>query len=196
MEAHQAKRSMMWFHGTKAAIFLLASAMSASAQQSGDVFGDATNNIKIHVASGFVCPTKIGLFQRDAVGERDPKTSADFCSYSALDGVYGTITLTPLSGPYDPKTALVPEFQEQEATGGKVIGEATGRFGGASVYTRSYGTSNLGDMRYRVQFAASAVGQWAVQVTMEYASPRDDAVKQDFLDAVYDEAVHRLGGAK
>jgi hypothetical protein len=45
-------------------------------------------------------------------------------------------------------------------------------------------------------FASSAVGQWAVQVTMEYASPRDDAVKQEFLNAVYDEALHRLGGAK
>jgi hypothetical protein len=70
------------------------------------------------------------------------------------------------------------------------------KIGGASVYTRSYGTSNLGDAHYRAQFAASAVGQWAVQVTMEYASPRDDAVKQDFLNAVYDEALHRLGGAK
>ncbi len=181
----------------KASLILVALIASpALAQNSGDVFTDGANNAKVHAASGFVCPTKIGLFQRDAVGERDPKTSADFCSYSALDGVYGTITLTPLSGPYDPKTALVPEFQEQEATGGKVIGEATGRFGGAAVYTRSYGTSNLGDTRYRVQFAASAVGQWAVQVTTEYASPRDDAVKQDFLDAVYDEAVHRLGGAK
>ncbi len=143
-----------------------------------------------------MCPTKIGLFERDAVGERDPKASADFCSYSALDGVYGTIVITPLSGPYDPKTSLVPEFQEQEATGGKVIGEASQKFGGASVYTRSYGTSTLGDVHYRVMFAASAVGQWAVQATMEYASPRDDAVKQDFLNAVYDEALHKLGDAK
>jgi hypothetical protein len=171
-------------------------ASPALAQTAGDVFSDAANNAKVHVASGFVCPTKIGLFERDAVGERDPKASADFCSYSALDGVYGTIVLAPLNGPYDPKTALVPEFQEQEATGGKVIGENTGKFGGATVYTRSYGTSNLGDVHYRVQFAASAVGQWAVQVTMEYASPRDDALKQDFLNAVYDEALHKLGGAK
>jgi hypothetical protein len=168
----------------------------ALAQQNGDVFSDGANNTKVHVASGFVCSTKIGLFDRDAVGERDPKASADFCSYSALDGVYGTILLTPLSGPYDPKTALIPEFQEQEATGGKVIGEASQKFGGASVYTRSYGTSTLGDVHYRVMFAASAVGQWAVQVTIEYASPRDDAVKQDFLNAVYDEALHKLDGAK
>jgi hypothetical protein len=171
-------------------------ASPALTQDGGDVFTDTANNAKVHVASGFVCPTKIGLFERDAVGERDPKASSDFCSYSALDGVYGTILLTPLTGPYDPKTALVPEFEEQEATGGKVIGEATGKFGGAIVYMRSYGTSNLGDVHYRVQFAASAVGQWAVQVTMEYASPRDDALKQDFLNAVYDEALHKLGGAK
>lgn len=177
-------------------IFALLIATPAIAQDGGDVFADGANNAKVHVASAFVCPAKIGLFVRDAVGERDPKAASDFCAYSALDGVYGTITLTPLSGPYDPKTALVPEFQEQEATGGKVIGEKTGKFGGATVYSRSYGTSNLGDVNYRVQFAASAVGQWAVQVTMEYASPRDDAVKQDFLNAVYDEALHRLGGAK
>lgn len=181
----------------KAALILTALIASpAFAQSNGDVFADAANNAKIHVPSGFVCPSKIGIFDRDAVGERDPKVSSDFCAYSALEGVYGTIVLTPLNGPYDPKTALVPEFQEQEATGGKVIGEKTGKFGGATVYTRSYGTSNLGDVHYRVQFAASAVGQWAVQVTMEYASPRDDAVKQDFLNAVYDEALHRLGGAK
>jgi hypothetical protein len=177
-------------------LLLLLVAAPALAQSTGDVFTDGANNAKVHAASGFVCPTKIGLFERDAVGERDPKASSDFCSYSALDGVYGTIVITPLSGPYDPKTALVPEFQEQEATGGKVIGEASQKFGGASVYTRSYGTSTLGDVHYRVMFAASAVGQWAVQVTMEYASPREDALKQDFLNAVYDEALHRLGGAK
>ncbi|HTT99423.1 MAG TPA: hypothetical protein VMF58_15345 [Rhizomicrobium sp.] len=171
-------------------------ATPAFAQDGGDVFTDAASNAKVHAASGFVCPSRIGMFDRDAVGERDPKASADFCAYSALDGVYGTITLIPLGGPYDPKTALVPEFQEEEATGGKVIGEKTGKFGGATVYSRSYSTLNLGDTHYRVQFAASAVGQWAVQVTMEYASPRDDAVKQDFLNAVYDEALHKLGGAK
>jgi len=181
----------------KAALILaVLIASPALAQSDGDVFTDGASNAKVHAASGFVCPTKIGLFERDAVGERDPKASADFCSYSALDGVYGTIVITPLSGPYDPKTSLVPEFQEQEATGGKVIGEATQKFGGANIFTRSYGTSTLGDVHYRVMFASSAVGQWAVQVTMEYASPRDDAVKQEFLNAVYDEALHRLGGAK
>lgn len=177
-------------------LVFLVLATPALAQGNGDVFADGAGNAKVHAASGFVCPAKIGLFDRDAVGERDLKASSDFCAYSALDGVYGTIVLTPLSGPYDPKTALVPEFEEQEATGGKVIGEKTSKFGGATVYTRSYGTSNLGDVHYRVQFAASAVGQWAVQVTMEYASPRDDAVKQDFLNAVYGEALHKLGGAK
>lgn len=168
----------------------------ALAQSAGDVFSDGASNAKVHVASAFVCPSKIGLFDRDAVGERDPKASADFCSYSALDGVYGTIVLAPLSGPYDPKTALAPEFEELEATGGKVIGEGIKTLGGAKTFARTYETTNLGDAHYRVLFAASAVGQWAVQVTMEYASPRDDALKQDFLNAVYDEALHKLGGAK
>jgi hypothetical protein len=174
----------------------LALTTPALAQNSGDVFADAANNARVHVASGFVCPAKIRLFDRDAVGERDPKSASDFCAYSALDGVYGTIVIAPLNGPYDPKTALVPEFEEQQATGGKVIGESVQTLGGAKAFTRTYETTNLGDAHYRVLFAASAVNQWAVQVTMEYASPRDDALKQDFLNAVYDEALHKLGGAK
>ncbi len=114
----------------------------------------------------------------------------------ALDGVYGTIILTPLSGPYDPKTALVAEFQEQEATGGKVIGEATQKFGGAN---RLH--AQLRDIEPRRCALSRAIcGErgrtMAVQVTMEYASPRDEALKQDFLNAVYDEALHKLGGVK
>ena len=128
----------------------------------------------------------------DAVGERDPKASSDFCAYSALDGVYGTITLVPLAGPYDPKTALAPEFVEQEDIGGKRIGEGTVKAGGASVYARTYETTSLEDLHYRTQFSASAVGNWAVQVTLEYASPRDDAVKQEFLNAVYSGALKTL----
>src|ERR1700748_913595 len=85
----------------------------AGAQTNVDVFSDGPAGGKVHAASSFVCPDKIGLFERDAVGERDPSTNADFCAYSALDGVYGTITLVPLAGPYDPKTALAPEFVEQ-----------------------------------------------------------------------------------
>ncbi|MEI9930602.1 MAG: hypothetical protein WDM89_08635 [Rhizomicrobium sp.] len=119
-----------------------------------------------------------------------------FVRIPALDGVYGTIILTPLSGPYDPKTALVAEFQEQEATGGKVIGEATQKFGGAN---RLH--AQLRDIEPRRCALSRAIcGErgrtMAVQVTMEYASPRDEALKQDFLNAVYDEALHKLGGVK
>lgn len=166
--------------------------------QDGDVFSDAANNAKVHAASGFVCPGKIGMFERDAVGARDPETNADFCAYSALDGVYGTITLQRLSGPYDPKTALTPDFIEQQGIGGKIIGEGTARLGlpGAtlSVFTRAYETTSLEDLHYRTLFSASAVGNWAVQVTLEYATPRDDAVEKDFLNAVYAEAVRKIAG--
>jgi hypothetical protein len=164
----------------------------ALAQAAGDVFADAANSAKVHAASGFVCPLQIGHFERDAVGERDPSQETDFCAYSALDGVYGTIVLAPLKGPYDPKAALVPAFQEQEGTGGRMIREAPAKIGGANVYTRLYETINLGDAHYRALFAAGAVGQWAVQVTMEYASPRDDAVESEFLNAVYAQALKKL----
>jgi hypothetical protein len=115
-----------------------------------------------------------------------------------LDGVYGTITLVPLKGPYDPKSALVPDFVEQEGIGGKMIGEGMTKPGGtgASVYARSYETTSLADQHYRTLFAASAVGNWAVQVTMEYATPRDDALEQEFLNAVYAEAMRKIVAAK
>ena len=178
------------------AVALLLGTSPVLAQDSGDVFTDAANNAKVHAASGFTCPAKIGLFVRDAVGERDPKSRTDYCAYSALDGVYGTITLTPLSGPYDPKAALVPDFLEQEATGGKKLDERSVTLGGAGgVYTRTYETTSLEDLHYRVLFAASAVGNWAVQVTMEYASPRDDALEQEFLNAVYAEALKKIAAA-
>jgi len=174
------------------ATFALVAATPALGQQSGDVFADGPANAKVHAASGFVCPGKIGLFERDAVGERDPSLNTDFCAYSALEGVYGTITLLPLKGTYDPKNALTPDFVEQEDIGGKRIGEGTAKFGGATVYSRTYETTNLEDLHYRTLFAASAVGNWAVQVTMEYASPRDDAVEQEFMNAVYAGALKKL----
>lgn len=179
------------------ALALLLGIVPALAQNSGDVFTDAANNAKVHAASGFSCPAKLGLFVRDAAGERDPKNETVYCAYSALDGVYGTIVLTPLSGPYDPKTALVQDFLEQEATGGKRIAERSARLGGArGIYTRTYETTSLEDLHYRVLFAASAVGNWAVQVTMEYASPRDDALEQEFLNAVYAEALRKIAAPK
>jgi hypothetical protein len=174
-------------------LFALA-ALPVSAEEA-DVFSGASDAAKVHVASGFVCPVKIGLFERDAVGERDPETGTDFCAYSALDGVYGTITIVPLKGPYDPKTALVPDFQELEGTGAKLIGEMPMKAGPVTVYTRSYETTHLDAIHYRVQFAASAFGQWAVEATMEYASPRDDAVERDFLNTVYVQALEKIAGA-
>ena len=88
---------------------------------------DGKDGAKIHTASGYVCPAKIGLFERDAVGESDPSAGADFCAYSTQDGVYGTIKLTPVSGTYDPKVSLLRDFTEQEATGRRNI------FGGGDV---------------------------------------------------------------
>jgi len=172
------------------AFFVLAT--PALAQGTGDVFADAASNAKTHVASGFVCPAKIGIFERDAVGARDPSAGWDFCSYSALDGVYGTITLAPLGEAYEPKTALALDFKEQEATGGRKIAETPVKLGGASVYTRLYQTTSLADVHYRVLFAAATAGPWAVQVTMEYASPRDDRIEREFLDAVYAQAFKTL----
>ena len=53
-----------------ALIFAVLVATPALAQDNGDVFTDGANNAKVLAASGFVCPTKIGLFERDAVGEQ------------------------------------------------------------------------------------------------------------------------------
>jgi hypothetical protein len=189
-----ARNNQPQMSGFRVSILCLMTAIPACAlaQDAGDVFADAANNAKRHVASGFVCPSKIGIFVRDAVGERDPSAGADFCAYSALDGVYGTITLIPLSGPYEPKGALAPDFEEQEGTGGKKIAEAPLKLGGAQVYTRTYQTSSLENIRYRVLFSATAIGPWAVQTTVEYASPRDDKIEKEFLDTVYAQASKTL----
>jgi hypothetical protein len=39
------------------------------------------------------------------------------------------------------------------------------------------------------------VGPWAVQVTIEYADPRDTDKEADFLNAVYAEAIAKIAGA-
>jgi len=178
----------------------LLSAMPASAQDASDSFADAANGAKAHRASGFVCPQQIGHFERDAVGEFDPQAGADFCAYSALDGVYGTITLAPLHGAYDPKAMLAPQFVVQEGTGGRMVGEATQSLGPKtaplSVYTRTYETAKLATMHYRVLFAGSAVGSWAVQVTIEYADPRDLDNEAAFLSAAYAQAVAEIPGGQ
>ena len=173
---------------------------SATAQTTNiDAFKDGADEAKVHSASGFVCPLFIGHFERDAYGERDPSIGADFCAYSAIDGVYGTITLTPLKAAYDPKTALIPEFTEQEGIGGKIVGERTMNVGGGatpiSVYTRTYETAALETLHYRIMFSGGTIGNWALEATVEFATPRDDEKLHDFLNAVYTEALVHVAKA-
>jgi hypothetical protein len=179
---------------------LAVSATPAFAQIDSDVFVDGKDGAKVHSASGFVCPLSVGSFERDSVGEADPETSADFCAYSALDGVYGTITLKPLNGPYDATASLSSQFAEQEGSAGQLVGEGTQKFGikgkpAIAVYTRTYGTASLADLHYRVLFAGGVVGQWAVEATIEYADPRDTELEQGFLNAVYAAALAKIGPA-
>jgi hypothetical protein len=153
-----------------------------------DVFSDGANGAKVHVASGFVCPAEIDRFDRDAVGMRNPQTDADYCAYSGRDGVYGTITLAPLHGGFDPKALMAPEFVVQEGTGGRMTSESTlylGTKNALPVYARTYDAAKVEAMRYRVLFACAAVGSWTVEVTLEYADPRDLEAKNAFLNAVY-----------
>lgn len=188
---------MRWSFAIITSIILV---VSASAQTTDiDAFKDIGSEGKLHTASGFVCPQFIDHFERDAYGERDPSIGADYCLYSARDGVYGTITLTPLKGPYDPKTALAREFAEQEGIGGKIVGETTAAIGGGaapiSVYSRTYETARLENDHYRIQFASGAVGNWAIEATIEYSSPRDDDRQRAFLDAVFKEALVHIAKA-
>jgi hypothetical protein len=175
------------------ALIVAMAAMSAHAQTSGDTFKDNGEGDKAHV-SGFVCPLRIGDFERDAVGEADPEKQSDFCAYGARDGVYGTIRLTPLSGGYDAKTALAPDFSEQESTGGKRIAEKTIELDGTglSIYTRTYRTARAEALEYRILFAGAAVKNWVVEATVEYADPRDTREQADFLQAVYVAAVKQI----
>ena len=172
---------------------------AAAQTVAGDQFADGAEGAKEHVASGFVCPAKIGVFERDAVGETNPQTGTDFCAYSALDGVYGTITLMPMQGGYDPRQSLADDFAEQEGTGGKQIMEGTANMASAShspplaVYMRSYETAKLEDLHYRVTYTGAAIGKWAVETTLEYAEPRDAGEIQKFLRAVYAGAETRIG---
>jgi hypothetical protein len=175
---------------------LVLAATAAHAQISTDSFSDGTNGEKVHKASGFVCPAKIGMFERDAVGDSDPETNTDFCAYSALNGVYGTIRLTPLKGSYDPNVSMADDFAEQEGTGGKKISERNEIMPGPaklSIYTRTYETSKLAELHYRMLFTGAAFKSWALEATVEYAEPRDDADEQEFLDAVYAAAQSELG---
>jgi hypothetical protein len=174
------------------ALSLAAPALAQTPPPALDVFTDGPGNAKVH-KSGFVCPLHMGDFERDAVGEADPQVGADFCAYAALDGVYGTITLIPVTGTYDPKASMAANFNEQEQTGSHKIAEGDEKVGaGETVYTRTYETSKLEDLHYRVTFAGEAVNGWAVEVTAEYADPRDTAEEKAFVSAVYDAAAKQI----
>jgi hypothetical protein len=175
-------------------LFVALLAAPAFAQTAGDVFSDGPADAKVH-KSGFVCPLHMGTFERDAVGQSDIATGADFCSYAALDGVYGTITLMPVTGTYDPKASMAQDFTEQEQTGGHKIAEGDTKLGGTTVYTRTYETAKLEDLHYRVQFSGTAINGWAVEVTTEYADPRDTPEEKEFLDAVYAAAPKEIKAA-
>lgn len=175
-------------------VLLLANA--AQAQPAGmDVFTEAKNGDKTHTASGFVCPHAIGTFVRDAAGEADPERQTASCNYSTLDGVYGSITLVPLTDGYQPKTSLAPQFEQQEATGGKMVWQGTVKIGNPplAVYVRLYQTAKLEDLKYTVLYSGSVVKNWAVETTVEYADPRDTAEKNAFLNAVYESAMAEIG---
>jgi hypothetical protein len=175
---------------------------SAHAQTvAGDTFADGKDGAKVHTASGFVCPAKIGLFERDAVGESNPERGEDFCAYGALDGVYGTIKLSPLHGAYSAEQSLAGEFAEQEGTVGKRIAQTDVRVASAPnvpplvVFTRTYEAAKLEDLHYRGKFAGAGGNKWAVEATIEFAEPRDTPLAQDFFRAVYAAAQTEIGAA-
>ena len=191
----------LWVPAFAGMTILFATAVACAQTVAGDTFADGANGAKVHVASGFVCPAKIGAFERDAVGEYDPETRADFCAYSALDGVYGTIRLFPIEGIYDAKQSLSGEFAEQEGTGGKQIAEgqanvAPERRAPVSVYQRTYEAAKLEDLHYRVEFTGAPIGNWAVETTLEYAEPRDLPEAQEFLESTYAAARDEIGKAR
>jgi hypothetical protein len=177
-------------------LFLAAAAAAAAQTVNFDPFTDTHDGGKLHAASGFVCPAKIGAFERDAVGESDPGKHADFCAYSARDGLYGTITLVPLTGPYDAQTALAPDFAKTESLGGKRVADGPAMLAAKPqplvVYARTYETAKLDQFRYRVMFSGAQFGNWAVEATIEYADPRDTSVENQFLHAVYATAEHDI----
>jgi hypothetical protein len=167
---------------------------TALAQAGGDTFADRDDGAKVHV-SGFVCPQRIGEFERDAVGEYDPEKSQDFCAYGARDGVYGTITLSPLNGGYDPKASFAEDFEQQDATEGKRLSENIVRLNGSplAIYTRTYRTARAEALEYRIVFAGAAVKNWVVQATVEYADPRDTRTEAEFLRTIYAAAERQIG---
>ena len=177
------------------ALMFVALAVPAQAQNTAaDIFADGKDDAKVHVASGFVCPHKIGLFERDAVGNSDIENGADFCSYAALDGVYGIVTITKLNGGYDPKVSLASDFTEQEGIGSKKVAETTIKLKQSplAIYTRTYQTSTLEDLRYLILFTGASVDGWSVETAIEYADPRDTPGAMAFLHAIYSSAPSQI----
>lgn len=182
----------------RATALLLPLVLTAAHADEVEGFAEGPSGAMVHGPSGFVCPPKIGAFERDAVGRRNPQRDSDYCAYSALSGVYGTIIILPLPSTFDPKESLAGEFALQEGTGGTVIGENVQQVGapGASVpvYLRTYENARLDSVHCRTLFAAAAVGAWSIQVIVEYVDPRDRETEKDFLDSVYAAAQREIGG--
>ena len=170
----------------------LVAAVTAHAQDAGP-FTDARDGGKVHTASGFVCPARVGRFERDAVG---PDIGADFCTYSASAGVYGRIRLVPLDGLYDAKTSLAPAFVAQEALKARLIADGPTALplkpSPVAAYARTYEMAALNDQHFRVALEGAQFGNWAVETTIEYVDPRDTALEADFLHAVYAAAASEI----
>jgi len=173
--------------------------LAPSRAYSDEGFSDDAQGGKHHLASGFACPAKIATFERDAVGKRDPEAGSVYCAYSKLDGVYGTVVLKPLKGAYDPRSSLSGAFEEAQSTGGHMIGEETMTLAShratLGVYTRTYETAKLLEAHYRVLYTGAQVGNWAVELTIEYADPRDTDAQKEFLSATYNAASAEIAAA-
>ncbi len=152
-------------------------------------FRDGPHDGRIARASGFVCPDRVGPYIRDAAGQSGMSRKRVFCSYYALDGIYGTVRILPLAGKFDGPSLLAGQFSQEAGSGGRVVAQKSRSFHSASgplhVFTRTYETSHLENLHYRVSYASAPVLGWVVEVISEYASPRDDATKTVFLNWVY-----------
>ncbi len=152
-------------------------------------FRDGPHDGRIARASGFVCPDRIGPYIRDAAGQSSVSQKRVFCSYYALDGIYGTVRILPLDGQFDGPGLLAGQFSQEAGSGGRVVAQKNLSFAAAGrvlpVFSRTYETSHLENLHYRVSYASAPIRGWVVEVISEYASPRDDATKTVFLDWVF-----------
>ncbi|GAA0552230.1 hypothetical protein GCM10008941_35230 [Rhizomicrobium palustre] len=173
---------------------LFAPALFFSAASAEEAFTLREDGAVLHGGSGFVCPAKIGMFERDAFGSRE---EGDYCAYSALTGLYGTIIVKHRPALYDPPALLAPEFRKVESMGGRAVAETVQPVGpdGAAVpvFLRTYDMAKLDMLTYRTQLASAALGGWAVEAVVEYAYPRDKEDQTAFVTAVYGEAIRDMG---